>query len=144
VYGPAQRPDNPYCGVIAKFFDSARRGEPLRIHGDGDQTRDFTYVDDAVNATLLAAASQKADGQIYNVATGRETTINQLARAVMKIAGVEGEPEYIDRRDIDNIRRRVLNIEKIRRELRWVPGVTLENGLRQTWLWLTGSCNEPS
>jgi UDP-glucose 4-epimerase len=144
VYGPAQRPDNPYCGVIAKFFDSARRGEPLRIHGDGDQTRDFTYVDDAVNATLLAAVSHKADGQIYNVATGRETTINQLARAVMKVVGVEGEPEYIDRRDIDNIRRRVLNIEKIRRELRWVPGVTLEKGLRQTWLWLSRSCHEPS
>jgi UDP-glucose 4-epimerase len=144
VYGPAQRPDNPYCGVIAKFFESARQGEALRIHGDGDQTRDFTYVDDAVNATLLAAISQKADGQIYNVATGRETTINQLAQTVMKVAGVDGEIEYIDRRDIDNIRRRVLNIEKIRRELRWVPAVTLENGLRKTWLWLTGSCNEPA
>ena len=141
VYGPAQRPDNPYCGVIAKFFESARKGESLRIHGDGDQTRDFTYVGDAVNATLLAATSQKADGQIYNVATGRETTINQLAHAVMKVAGVEGEIEYVDRRDIDNIRRRVLNIEKIRRELRWVPGTTLERGLTKTWLWLTGSCN---
>jgi UDP-glucose 4-epimerase len=144
VYGPAQRPDNPYCGVIAKFFESARQGEALRIHGDGDQTRDFTYVDDAVNATLLAAISQKADGQIYNVATGRETTINQLAQTVMKVAGVDSDIEYIDRRDIDNIRRRVLNIEKIRRELRWVPAVTLENGLRKTWLWLTGSCNEPA
>ncbi|HTP87085.1 MAG TPA: NAD-dependent epimerase/dehydratase family protein, partial [Bryobacteraceae bacterium] len=121
VYGPAQRPDNPYCGVIAKFFESARKGEPLRVHGDGDQTRDFTYVADAVSATLLATTSQKADGQIYNVATGRETTINQLAQAVMRAAGVEGEIEYVDRRDIDNIRRRVLNIEKIRRELRWVP-----------------------
>ena len=141
VYGPAQRPDNPYCGVIAKFFESARKGEPLRVHGDGDQTRDFTYVADAVSATLLATTSQKADGQIYNVATGRETTINQLAQAVMRAAGVEGEIEYVDRRDIDNIRRRVLNIEKIRRELRWVPAVTLENGLRKTWQWLTGNCN---
>jgi UDP-glucose 4-epimerase len=142
VYGPAQRPDNPYCGVIAKFFEWARTGEPMRIHGDGEQTRDFTYVDDAVNATLIAAAAQKADGQIYNVATGRETTINQLACAVMKIVGAEGEPEYVDRRDIDNIRRRVLNIEKIRRELRWVPGVTLEHGLQRTWRWLTGSADE--
>jgi len=139
VYGPAQRPDNPYCGVIAKFFESARKGESLRIHGDGDQTRDFTYVDDAVNATLLAATSQKADGQIYNVATGRETTINQLAQAVIKIVGGPGGLEYIDRRDIDNIRRRVLNIEKIRRELRWVPAVTLENGLRRTYEWLARS-----
>ncbi|HTP90009.1 MAG TPA: hypothetical protein VMJ34_23850, partial [Bryobacteraceae bacterium] len=67
--------------------------------------------------------------------------INQLAQAVMRAAGVEGEIEYVDRRDIDNIRRRVLNIEKIRRELRWVPAVTLENGLRKTWQWLTGNCN---
>ena len=139
VYGPAQRPDNPYCGVIAKFFESARKGEPLRIHGDGEQTRDFTYVDDAVTATLLAATSQKADGQIYNVATGRETTINQLARAVAKTVGRKEELEYIDRRDIDNIRRRVLNIEKIRRELRWVPAMTLENGLRRTYEWLARS-----
>lgn len=135
VYGPIQHPDNPYCGVIAKFFESVHRGEPPRIHGDGEQTRDFTYVDDVVDATLLAAYTSKADGQVYNVATGRETTINELARLVCKIAGVEIEPAYVDRRDIDNIRRRVMNIEKIRRELRWVPGFTLEQGLRRTYQW---------
>ncbi len=137
VYGPIQHPDNPYCGVIAKFFESARRGEPPRIHGDGEQTRDFTYVDDTVDATLLAAYTPKADGQVYNVATGREVTINELARLVYRIAGVECEPQYVDRRDIDNIRRRVMNIEKIRRELRWAPAFTLEQGLRRTWEWFT-------
>lgn len=138
VYGPAQRPDNPYCGVIAKFFAAAVAGTAPSIHGDGEQTRDFTYVDDVVEATLLAAVSEKADGQLYNIGTGRETSINQLARIILSIVGVDAsvEPVYIDRRDIDNIRRRVVNIEKIRRELRWTPSVTVEQGLRKTYAWL--------
>ncbi len=136
VYGRMQRPDNPYCGVIAKFFESAMAGEAIRIHGDGDQTRDFTYVDDAVEATLVAAFAAKAEGQVYNVGTGRETTINQLARMIIDITGANVEPLTIDRRDIDNIRRRVVNIEKIRRELRWVPRITIEQGLKLTSEWL--------
>jgi UDP-glucose 4-epimerase len=136
VYGTAQRPDNPYCGVVAKFFESAMAGEPPRIHGDGEQTRDFTYVDDVVEATLLAGVSPKADGQVYNVGTGREVSVNQLARSIIEISGARVEPAYIDRRDIDNIRRRVVNIEKIRRELRWLPSCTIEQGLRRTYQWL--------
>lgn len=136
VYGPAQRPDNPYCGVIAKFFEAAMVGESPRIHGDGEQTRDFTYIDDVVEATILAGVSSKAEGQVYNVGTGRETTINQLARTILQIAGAQVELTHVDRRDIDNIRRRVVNIEKIRRELRWVPSITIEEGLRRTHQWL--------
>lgn len=136
VYGLAQRPDNPYCGVIAKFFEMAMAGQAPRIHGDGEQTRDFTYIDDVVDATLLAGFSPKAEGQVYNVGTGRETSVNQLARLIIQITGAGVEPEYVDRRDIDNIRRRVVNIEKIRRELRWSPSVTIEKGLRNTYQWL--------
>jgi UDP-glucose 4-epimerase len=139
VYGTGQRPDNPYCGVVSKFFESAMAGEAPRIHGDGEQTRDFTYVDDVVEATLLAGFTAKAEGQVYNVGTGRETTVNQLARLIIEITGAGIEPAYIDRRDIDNIRRRVVNIEKIRRELRWVPSVTIEQGLRRTYKWLLES-----
>ena len=136
VYGTAQRPDNPYCGVVSKFFEAAMKGEPPRIHGDGEQTRDFTYIDDVVEATLLAGISPKADGQVYNVGTGREVTVNQLARSIIDITGANVEPDYVDRRDIDNIRRRVVNIEKIRRELRWIPRFTIEEGLRRTYQWL--------
>lgn len=139
VYGTAQRADNPYCGVVAKFFESAMTGQAPRIHGDGEQTRDFTYVDDVVEATLLAGVSPKADGQVYNVGTGREVSVNQLARLIIAITGADAEPAYIDRRDIDNIRRRVVNIEKIRRELRWLPSCTIEQGLRRTYQWLTES-----
>lgn len=137
VYGPMQRPDNPYCGVIAKYFAAAMAGEPLRVHGDGEQTRDYTYVDDAVEATLSAAFSPKADGQVYNIGTGREMSVNRLAQLIVDICKSTSGVVHIDRRDIDNIRRRVLNIEKIRRELRWVPTVTIESGLRQTYKWLT-------
>jgi UDP-glucose 4-epimerase len=136
VYGPQQRPDNPYCGVVAKFFAAAMAGEAPRIHGDGEQTRDYTYVDDVVDATLLALVMPRAEGQVYNVGTGRETTVNQLARTILHITGAAVEPTLVDRRDIDNIRRRVLNIEKTRRELRWVPSTTIEAGLRKTYEWL--------
>jgi len=136
VYGTAQRPDNPYCGVVSKFFESAMKGESPKIHGDGEQTRDFTYIDDVVEATLLAGISPKADGQVYNVGTGREVSVNQLARTIVEITGAKVEPAYVDRRDIDNIRRRVVNIEKIRRELRWLPSFTIEQGLRRTYQWL--------
>jgi UDP-glucose 4-epimerase len=136
VYGPGQRPDNPYCGVVAKFFATAMTGESPVIHGDGEQTRDYTYVDDAVEATLLAAVSPRAEGQVYNVGTGRETSVNDLVTAIVRITGSRAQPAHVDRRDIDNIRRRVLNIEKARTELRWVPEMTLERGLTATHQWL--------
>lgn len=136
IYGPSQRPENPYCGVVAKFFAAAMVGHPPIIHGDGEQTRDYTYIGDAVEGTLLAAVSPRAEGQVYNIGTGRETSVNLLAEKIIRISGRDLRPNHLDRRDIDNIRRRVLNIEKARRELRWVPEMTLENGLRGTHEWL--------
>lgn len=136
VYGPGQTPRNHYSGVVGKFISTALAGDPVRIHGDGDQTRDFTYVDDVVEATLMALWSAKADGEIYNVATGRETTINELAGQVSKHTDSTVPPEHVDNRDIDNIRRRVMNIEKIRRELRWVPAVSFEAGIGKTCEWM--------
>ena len=136
VFGLGQTPENPYCGVVAKFFQAAMDGQPLRIHGDGEQTRDYTYVDDAVSATLVAAVSPRATGQVYNIGTGRETSVNRLARVVLDIVGGRSELEHVDVRDIDNIRRRAVNIERIRRELRWTPSVTLEDGMRRTYAWL--------
>lgn len=135
IYGPGQDPANPYCGVVAKFIESIFAGEPPVVHGDGNQTRDFTYVDDAVEATLLAATSDRSLGEVFNVGTGHETRVNDLAATLLRILGSSLEPEHKDRRDVDNIRRRVVNIEKTRRALRWVPEVTLEQGLRLTVAW---------
>jgi UDP-glucose 4-epimerase len=137
VFGPGQRPDNPYCGVVSKFFASAMAGEPLLVHGDGEQTRDFTFIDDAVEATLLAAIHPRAEGEVFNVGTGIETSVNALAEGIVAVVEGTAEIRHVDRRDIDNIRRRVVNIEKIRRMLRWAPQMTLEHGLARTADWLT-------
>ncbi len=136
VYGPKQGFYNPYCGVVTKFFKAILDGEPVPVHGNGSQTRDFTYVGDAVNATLLTAISPKAEGEVFNVGTGVETSINRLAELIISLYDCEVPIKYIDRRDIDNIRRRVVNIEKIRRDLKWIPMVTIEEGLRRTKEWV--------
>jgi nucleoside-diphosphate-sugar epimerase len=139
VYGPGQRPDNPYCGVVSKFLVDAHAGRPLPIHGDGQQTRDYTYVDDAVEATLLAAIRPRAEGEVFNVGTGIETSVNELGLAIGRALERPVELHHIDRRDIDNIRRRVVNIDKARRMLHWTPQVTLEIGLARTAEWFIAS-----
>lgn len=136
VYGPAQNPENPYCGVVSKFIQTVRNGVNPRIHGDGEQTRDFTYVRDAVEATLEAGLSVRGLGDVFNIASGVETSVNTLAKLIIEICDADLKVDFIDRRDIDNIRRRVLNIERIRRVFRWVPTHTLERGLRKTVEWL--------
>jgi UDP-glucose 4-epimerase len=135
IYGPRQNPANPYCGVISKFIEAIDSGAPVQIHGDGYQTRDFTYVDDAVNGTLTALLSPRAYGMVFNLGTGFETSILQLADMLFSLMDKEPRLEHIDRRDIDNIRRRVLNIERIRTRLRWQPQITLREGLKRTIEW---------
>ena len=135
VYGRKQDPANPYCGVVSKFIQFIDEGRTPSVHGDGQQTRDFTYVDDAVDATLVALASPKAEGLVFNIGTGTETKIIELVHLLAKLLGRQVVPEHVDRRDIDNIRRRVLSIERIRTILRWVPQYDLERGLRMTVDW---------
>jgi UDP-glucose 4-epimerase len=135
IYGVKQDPANPYCGVVAKFLEAIRSGDPIQIHGDGEQTRDFTYVDDAVEGTLAALADPRSEGQVFNLGTGTETSVALLAETIAELYGKRVTLEHIDRRDIDNIRRRVMNIERARKVLRWVPGVTLKEGLRRTIEW---------
>jgi UDP-glucose 4-epimerase len=144
VFGIGQRPDNPYCGVVAKFFAAVINGCPMQVHGDGEQTRDYTYIDDAVDATLLAAIQPRAEGEVFNVGTGIETSVNDLAARIGEAVGVPVDIVHIDRRDIDNIRRRVVNIEKARRMLRWSPQVTLTEGLNRTAAWMQVSSFDPA
>jgi len=137
VFGPYSNPQNPYSGVISKFIYSALNNQPITIHGDGEQTRDFTYVDDTIEATISVAISDRSIGEIYNVGTGVETSINNLAKIILEILNnSKSEIRHIDKRDIDNIRRRVLDIEKIRKSLRWTPKVTLKDGLVKTINWV--------
>lgn len=135
VYGPNQHPRNPYAGVIGKMIGWALRGEPLLVHGDGEQTRDFTYVEDACRATILAALSPKGPGEVYNVGTGVETSVNRLAQTIIDLTGSRSDIVQVDKRHIDNLRRRVMNAEKARRDLKFFPNWTLANGLRETIRW---------
>jgi UDP-glucose 4-epimerase len=125
--------------VVSRFLVQAHEGQPISIHGDGEQTRDYTYIDDAVEATLAAAVHPRADGEVFNVGTGIETSVNRLAESVGRALGLDVDVRHVDRRDIDNIRRRVVNIEKIRRMLRWTPQWTIDRGLAETARWFLDS-----
>ncbi len=133
VYGPYQYPTNPYCGVISKFISWALKGEPLIVYGDGEQTRDFTYIEDAIEATLRATFA--SPGLIFNIGTGIETSINKLANLIIEMTGSKSQVLHIEKRDIDDVRRRVMNIEFARRILRWGPKVDLYQGLKNTIEW---------
>ncbi|MBS5914936.1 NAD-dependent epimerase/dehydratase family protein [Paenibacillus macerans] len=137
VFGPGQVSSNPYCGVVAKFFECLQNGEPFRIFGDGLQTRDFTYVEDAIDAILLAAVSANSIGKLYNIGTGIETNIRQLAETIASIGGYRDYPfSYLPKRPIDHIAYRSVDCRLIREDLHWMPKYTLEQGLRKTDAWL--------
>ncbi len=116
VFGPGQSPSNPYCGVIAKFFEAVKKKKPLIIYGDGQQTRDFTFIEDALQAFLLAAVKEKAIGQVYNVGTGIETTVIKLANEIKRITGfTEGFIQFRPKRPVDIVERRNIDAKKIQK-----------------------------
>lgn len=139
VYGTNQSPSNPYCGVIGKFIAAALEGKPLKVHGDGLQTRDYTYIDDAIAATIAAAVYPEAIGQDFNIGTGSETTVLDLVNHIIKITGSKSVINYVENRDIDNIRRRRIDISKAGRDLHYVPSYTIEKGLQATVNWFLQS-----
>ncbi|HNT61013.1 MAG TPA: NAD-dependent epimerase/dehydratase family protein, partial [Candidatus Bilamarchaeaceae archaeon] len=120
VFGPRQNPDSPYSGVISKFASAALRKERPTIYGDGEQTRDFVYVKDVVNANMLAMKGKKAAGQIFNVGTGTETSINDLWKKIAKIAKCKELPVHAPPRAGD-IRRSFASIVKAENMLGYKP-----------------------
>jgi UDP-glucose 4-epimerase len=134
VYGYGQSPRNPYCGVLGKFIHNAITGQTLAIFGDGEQTRDYTFITDAVEATILSAVHPMAYGDVFNVGTGVEVSVNKLAELIgQHIPG--SAVTHVPERDIDNIRRRVIDIEKIHQRLGWVPKVGIQKGIQLTMDW---------
>ena len=134
IYGPRQDPNGAYAAVIPKFILAALAGKPLTIHGDGRQSRDFTFVADAVAANMLAATSKKADGQVINVGAGAQTDLNTLANRIIELAGsksklVHGPPRAGDVRDS------LASLERARKLLGYKPTVALRDGLAQTVEW---------
>lgn len=126
VYGPGQRGD--YSGVIDAFTERARAGEPLEVHGDGDQTRDFVHVSDIVRANLAAGVTSNT-GQAYNVGTGQETTIQELAETIRDLIDPEVPITHTDPRPGD-IERSRAELSRSTRQLGYRPQVSLDDGLR--------------
>jgi UDP-glucose 4-epimerase len=139
IFGPRQDPSSPYSGVLAKFITQMLRGEQPTIFGDGEQSRDFTYIDNAVEANLLActALSEKAAGQMFNVATGRRVTLNETFKLLQGLTAYQGPAKYGSERGGD-IKHSLADISKVEAGLGYTPSVDFEEGLRRTVEWYRG------
>jgi UDP-glucose 4-epimerase len=141
VYGERQSLSNPYQGVLAIFIGNVARGEPITIHSDGRQTRDFVYVADAVDAWLRVLDRPETDGAVYNVGSGRETTISELATAVLH--GFGESPETWEMRAAPaqqgDQRRGGADVTAIERATGWRPRTLLDEGMARTIAWARGS-----
>ncbi|HEY2784666.1 MAG TPA: NAD-dependent epimerase/dehydratase family protein [Fimbriiglobus sp.] len=131
IFGPRQRADSPYSGVIAIFAAAMKRGERPTIHGDGLQSRDFTYVSNAVQALVKAAEAPAAPGNVYNVGTGSSVTLLDLVHELNTILGTKLEPTFGPTRAGD-VKYSRADISKTKTDLGYKPDVTFAEGLRRT------------
>jgi nucleoside-diphosphate-sugar epimerase len=134
VFGPRQDPSSPYSGVISLFISALIAGRQPIIYGDGEQTRDFTYVANVVDGVLRACHAEGVSGEVINVATGSRVSLNQLFHTLRDLIGSDVEPIYTAPRPGD-VRDSQADIDKARRLLGYEPLVPLEDGLRQTLAW---------
>ena len=134
VFGPRQDPGSPYSGVISLFASALLEGRQPVIYGDGEQTRDFTYVANVVDGVLRAVETPKASGHVINVATGGRISLNALLRAMNKIVGTNLQPIYQEPRAGD-VRDSQADITKAKTLLGYTPIVSLEEGLEKTLEW---------
>ena len=139
VFGPRQDPDSQYSGVISRFMDALLNGKQPVIYGDGEQSRDFTYISNVVDANLRAAESGSAVGQVINIANGERVTINEVFEMVKKLTGrADVQAEYAPSRTGD-VRDSLADLNLARSLLGYSPQVGLEEGLRLTIDWWTNS-----
>jgi len=134
VFGPRQNPHSQYAAVIPKFITAALKGEPLTVFGDGEQSRDFTYIENVVQANLLAMESPHAVGKVYNVACGGRYTLNELIRQLEAVFGRKLEVQYLPPRAGD-VKHSEASIEAAQRDLGYRVLVPFEEGLRRTVQW---------
>jgi nucleoside-diphosphate-sugar epimerase len=134
VFGPRQDPSSPYSGVISVFSTALSEGRQPTIYGDGEQTRDFTYVANVVDGVLRACEAPKAAGEVINVATNGRVSLNQLLAIMNRIVGTDLKPIYKDVRAGD-VKDSQADISKAKAILGYTPIVDLEEGLRRTLAW---------
>ncbi|MBX5475232.1 MAG: NAD-dependent epimerase/dehydratase family protein, partial [Thermoleophilia bacterium] len=131
VFGPRQSPFSQYAAVVPLFVTRIAAGEPVEIHGDGEQSRDFTYVGNVVDATIRAGYAEGASGEMFNVAAGAPASVNEIADTIGKILGKPVERRHLPPRPGD-IRDSWADLSKAERVLGYRPQVGLEEGLRRT------------
>ena len=134
VFGPRQDPGSPYSGVLSRFITAMLENQQPTVYGDGEQSRDFTYVSNVVDATLRAAETPGVSGLVFNGGTGSRVTLNQTLALLSKISGKPVNTKYDSPRAGD-IRDSQADISLARQMLGYVPSVDFEEGLRRTWEW---------
>ena len=143
VFGPRQSPFSAYAAVIPAFLNCALTGTTARVNGDGEQTRDFTYVDNVVAANCLAASgpAERVSGWVTNAGAGGRMSLNELLGAVEKVTGKPVAREHVPPRAGD-VRDSQASLERAERVLGYVPEVGLEEGLRRTWSWFLSAATQ--
>jgi len=134
IFGPRQDPDSPYSGVLSRFSTAFLDSTPPVVFGDGEQTRDFTYVENAVQANILACEAPSASGRTFNVGTGQAVSLNQVLQMLQRIAGKQLETKYEPAREGD-IRDSLADIRLAKEFLSYEPTVLFEEGLERTFTW---------
>jgi UDP-glucose 4-epimerase len=135
VFGPRQDPTSQYAAVVPLFITAIAAGEPVRIDGDGHQSRDFTFVENVVDGNLLAADAPDASGAVLNIATGDQTTVLELADTIGDLVGRDVEKEFLPPRTGD-VRHSWADVGEARRVIGFEPRVTLRDGLQRAVDWL--------
>lgn len=131
VFGPAQDPYSEYSAVIPKFTTKLLAKEAITVYGDGEQSRDFTYIDNVVDANLLALRAPNAPGEVCNIGCGQRVTLNELIRILEELLGVKAQVIYAAAKPGD-VRHSLADITKAARVLGYVPKTEIEEGLRKT------------
>jgi len=136
IFGPQQDANSQYSGVLAKFITMMLKGQQPTIYGDGEQSRDFTFVENVIQANLLAcqAPAEKAAGKVFNIATGTRSTLNQTFALLKDLTAYDGKPIYEGERTGD-IKHSLADISRAESALRYKPSVNFEEGLRRTVDW---------
>jgi nucleoside-diphosphate-sugar epimerase len=142
VFGPRQDPLSQYAAVIPKFITAVLRGERPVVFGDGEQSRDFTYIDNTVDGTVLAGSAEGAEGETFNVACGEATTLNELVRHIGELSGKPVEATYAERQPGD-LDRSLADISRAREVLAYEPAVDVRAGLEKTFVHLSSEEQVP-
>ena len=134
VYGPRMDVHGAYTEVFIRWMECIAAGQPPRIFGDGTQTMDFVYVEDIARANLLAAKADVSD-EVFNIARGEETSLNELANTLARVMGSDLKPEYGPARSVNPVPRRLADVQKAREMLRFEAQISLEEGLHNLVRW---------